>query len=144
MKPILIVAFILLTLTAVCQKVKDTIPKKANLIVVKGVSFDEAINALLDRNYLIELKDTGLKLIQTKMKTVKSFSMSLAIRIKDSSANITGIVNANTDVNISGVIVKSDDLQIRKAAKGSGMNKAWEEMQALALSFNKSIVYKTQ
>jgi hypothetical protein len=46
----------------------QSIPTKANTIVVKGVTFKEVCNALLDANYSIDKKDSELQAVRTEPK----------------------------------------------------------------------------
>lgn len=68
-------------------------PKKANVIMVKGVSFMQACNVLLDQGFLIAKKDNDLQTVDTEAKEYsKSWNAAyiVHIRIKDSTAIITG------------------------------------------------------
>jgi hypothetical protein len=68
-------------------------PKKANTILVKGVSFLQACNVLLDQGYRIAKKDVDLQTVETEPREYdKSYNAAfvLHIRVKDSVAIITG------------------------------------------------------
>lgn len=80
---------LLLTTNALTQE----IPKGANQIIVKGVSYDDLLNRLLDNGFAIQRKDAELKTVRTEFKklTAKgSVSYFLDARVKDSVAVITG------------------------------------------------------
>lgn len=68
-------------------------PKKANLVIVKGVSFQQVCQQLVDLGYNIEKKDNDLHTVRTEYKEyTKSFNAAyrLNIRVKDSTAYIAG------------------------------------------------------
>lgn len=90
---LLLMIFNLLTFCASSQ----TITQNANLIKVKGVSYIQVCNLLLDSGYVIEKKDNELQTIKTEIKEYKkSFNGAyyLQIRIKDSVAYIRGYFTA--------------------------------------------------
>jgi hypothetical protein len=68
------------------------IPKDANMIIVKGVTFKEAINRLLDSNYSISKIDSNYQTTSTEYKQYSKGreKVSIHVRIKDSTAYITG------------------------------------------------------
>lgn len=69
------------------------IPKNANTITVKGVGFDNAVNILLDSGYKIDKIDKEYYTIQTEYKKLCTDclpEMLISLRIKDSTATITG------------------------------------------------------
>src|SRR6478735_5573081 len=107
MKTILI-AFIFFSFTASAQD----IPKKANTIIAKGISFNEVINQLLDKGYFVDKADTAFNLITTKETTCKlnkGVFVTYMIRIKDSSVIIKGTCTDHIGYNISGVIVEAQN-----------------------------------
>lgn len=75
----------------------QTIPKDANLMKVKGISFLQVCNLLLDSGYIIEKKDNELQTVKTEIKEyAKSFNGAfyLQIRVKDSIAFIRAYFTA--------------------------------------------------
>jgi hypothetical protein len=83
--------FLLLPLFGISQ-VK--IPNKTNEIIVSGVTFKEVANGLLDAGFSIEKVDSNFNTIKTEFiegsgKT-KYLKLRLMIRVKDSTAIITG------------------------------------------------------
>jgi len=84
--------FILFSLTIFSQA-----PKGANVIVVKNIGYDELLNALLDKGYFIDKKDTVLKIASTERKQLSkqdpSSNYLIRVRVKDSTAYISGEVN---------------------------------------------------
>ena len=124
------------------------IPKKANVIVVKGVSFDEVTNQLLDKGYFIDKTDASLHLITTKETTCrkdKGTFVTYMIRIKDSSAIIKGTCTNHVGYTISGVIINAENYEIVNKGGNIGILKiAFHDMNNLALSFNKPVEYSIQ
>lgn len=69
-------------------------PKKTNTIEVQGVTFRQMAASLMDAGYYIEKADSNFQTIRTEFKTGtgknKNMKMRLMVRIKDSTAIITG------------------------------------------------------
>ena len=110
-----------------------------NAIIVKGVTLTEVANQLLDKGYNIDKADETLQTIRTIPTDKKhSYTLIMYIRIKDSTATITGTFNVNMDVNFGGVIVKSENLAVaNQGTMGSLYKKSFEDINNFALSFNK-------
>ena len=66
--------------------------KGDNTILVSGVTFKQVVNALLDEGFKIEKIDSNYNTVRTEWKEhVKySFNYYFDIRVKDSTASITG------------------------------------------------------
>lgn len=127
------ICFILLTLIS---QVSSGQQKGDNAVLVKGVSFMQVCNSLLDAGYLIDKKDNDLQTVETKFKdgTGKGqlFKYKLLVRVKDSTAIITGhhihaLINA---------------MEYTKNTRDSKY--PFEDMQTFALSFGKPVEYKKQ
>lgn len=85
MKKLFIIAIVLIS--ACGEAFAQDIPNKSNLIKVKGVSFVQVCNVLLDSGYIIEKKDAELQTATTEMREyVKSYNAAfrMQIRVKDS------------------------------------------------------------
>lgn len=97
-----------MSLTLVLQA--QEAPKKANTIIVTGVTFTQCAATLTELNYFIDKKDEGLGTIVTLAraadqtgtnflqlnKNIKRYlNIVLFIRVKDSTAIITGKWNAS-------------------------------------------------
>lgn len=123
------------------------IPKKANIIIIKGVGFLEAANKLLDAGYPIEQKDNDLQTVVSEPQVLKKFAtayITISIRIKDSSAYIF----AKSALYTYGKLNPNNlftEWRVRNAGmKGSADRVTWDELNTFALSFNKPVEYKIQ
>jgi hypothetical protein len=84
--------------------IAQDIPKHANTIIVKGVSFDKVVRSLIDSGYIPDKMDKDLQYIKTEYKKicVKCVpEMLLTIKVKDSVATITGIWRSSVDMIFS-------------------------------------------
>ena len=121
-------------------------PKKANTIIVKGVQFKEVANALLDAGYEIAKSDSSLGTIKTEYKLgtgeLKYVKVSIFVRIKDSVATITGkwyntiVMNA-----FASKFTTEDNESLIVQNTNGGYKLCFQEMNKLALSFNKPVEY---
>lgn len=87
--------FSLLTFYSFSQPQKGT-----NTIIIHKVGFIEMCTALLDAGFIIAKKDNDLQTINTEYKTYPKMwdgAYSMYVRIKDSTAFITGKFNAPSD-----------------------------------------------
>lgn len=127
-----------------------TIPKKTNTIEVSGVTFNQVANALLDAGYTFERIDSNYLTIKTDFKAgngkLKDIKYRLMIRVKDSTAIITGewynklFIGATilgTEQTIEG-----STYQIQYTT-GNEKN-CFLEMNSFALSLNGEVEYKTK
>jgi len=123
------------------------IPKDANTIVVKKVGFLEVCNALLDSGYIISKKDNELQTVSTENKEYPklwSAAYKIDIRIKDSTAYISGTVTAPP----GGGLYINEPLFNHTNKKGitypkSMFGYAFLLVNDFALSFKKEITYST-
>ena len=79
---------ILLCTSYICSYSQD-IPKNAETIVIKGVSFLDMCNRLLDSGYVIATKDNDLQTVTTVKKEYPRYwngTYYITIRVKDSAA----------------------------------------------------------
>lgn len=70
-------------------------PKKANTIIVPGITFEKCVNTLMDIGYKLDKIDKDFKFAKTEFKQaenkkIKGWEISISIRVKDSTATITG------------------------------------------------------
>lgn len=141
--------WLLLVLMLICYTVNaQDIPKGANAIIVKGVTFKEVVNRLLDSNYTIAKIDSNFLTVETAPTAVHVGTMIIRARIKDSIAIITGIyrMGEKTD-NRQGTIawlMAGNDYPIANAGLiMKKKNSPFAIMSRFALSFSKPVEYKT-
>ena len=115
------------------------IPKYTNTIVVKGLSFDSAMNLLLDKGFRIEKKDNDLYTFETEPKEASKSSIyiiKLYGRSKDSSIYFT----ATSD--LYGTNAYNHAKVENRGMKGSFLQKSFIAFNNLILSFNKPVEYQ--
>lgn len=124
--------------------------KGDNAMVVKGVSLNESVHALLDAGFVLEKTDSNFQTITTDFKdgTGKNKWMKyrLHIRIKDSKAIIKGDWY-NTLFIGNKVFGQEQTIEnnVSKIENTSGNPKnCFNEMKQFALSFNKPVEYKKE
>ena len=142
MKKILIVVLLAFPIFISAQEV----PKKTNVIIVHGVTFDEAATALSDHHYRIAHTDRTLQVMTTeKVQSLKHSNvyLSINVRIKDSIAIITGVASNNIGVGSYGIYSAPPEYKpiAKQGSKKSPALNAWEELNEFALSFNKPVEY---
>lgn len=126
---------------------QQAIPKKTNTIEVKGVSFREVANSLLDAGYTLEKTDSNFQTIKTDFKdgTGKNKWMKLRLitRIKDSTAIITGEwYNAMfIGGKLLGVEQTIENSTYKIEYTSGNPKNCFIEMNAFAISFKKEITY---
>ena len=95
-----------------CVAYSQMIPPKAKTIVVKGVTFTEVLNALLDKGYGIEKKDTDLQTARTEAIKYPRYwngAYKINVRVKDSTAYFTGIYKCPYDTQLfSGALAQNE------------------------------------
>lgn len=114
------------------------IPKNANTIIVKGVTFNDVVNRLLDEGWHIAQIDSVQQTIKTEATPTKRNGVILVtmyVRVKDSIANITG--NYNIEGNKETYAVEN------RGIKGSPLKNSFILLNEIALSFGKPVDYKT-
>ena len=117
-------------------------PKKTNTIKVTGVDFKTAATLLLDQGYMIEKSDTSLGFMMSAPKMVHkawSGNLKINVRMKDSTAIITGLYNMN--VNLSTVDLKQYEPVENIGMKGSVIRTAFEALDKYAKSFGRPVEY---
>jgi len=122
------------------------IPKGANTIEVRGVSFKEVAKALLEGGYTFEKVDSNFQSIETgfkQSKKNKKMEMSLYVRIKDSAAIITGKTFDSGVVgsNFLGTQISKEEATFDIEYTNGNFMKVFNEMKVFALSFNKPVQY---
>lgn len=133
------------------------IPPKANVIVVKGVSFRDVCTALLDAGYRIETRDIDLQTAKTENKVYPSTwnaAYRIHVRMKDSIVYLSGSYTAPYANN--GLTNKTTDPMFKDDPAYNLTNRKGEtkktnlpsipflEIQKFALSFNKPVEYLVQ
>lgn len=126
MKTLLLFCLLIITSAAQAQNKGD------NTILVKGVTFDQVVNTLLDQGFKIDKIDKDFKTVRTEFKEPNpkySYKVSYDIRVKDDVAIITGeTITSNMKFEI-------------KNGK-SGLDKlAFESMSNFAKSLNGGMSY---
>ncbi len=124
------------------------IPKKANTIIVHGVTFSEVCNALLDSGYNIDKKDNDLQTVRTEAKQYPKYwnaTYIIDIRVKDSIAYISGKLTAPPQ----GGLFNNEPIFYQTKKDGVPYPKslftvAFIWMNNIALSFNKPVEYSIQ
>lgn len=139
--------FVVLTLSFLSFNVckSQEILSNANTIVLHNTSFKEICNALLDFNYLIEKKDNDLETVRTepvKFKKYWNATYVIYVRVKDSTAYITGIVTA-----ADGGLVKDMPIYNHTNKRGEPYPKSlygypFSILNEFALSFKKRVSYE--
>jgi hypothetical protein len=98
MKTVLIFCLCFIITNCVAQNKGD------NTILVKGVTFDQVVNALLDKGYKIDKLDKDFKTVKTEYCECRpkySYQILLNVRVKDSVAAISGKAsNRNIEIGI--------------------------------------------
>lgn len=137
------IGFVLLILLPFIVKAQS-IPKDANVIIVKKVGFLEVCNALLDSGYTISKKDNDLQTVSTESKAYPKLwnaTYKINIRVKDSIAYISG-----TFTGAGGEIWKDVPISNHANKKGVTYPKSiygypFLLLNNFALSFDKEITY---
>jgi len=126
----------------------QTIPKEANIIIVKPVGFTELCNALLDSGYTIDKKDNELQTARTEPRHYPKLwnaTYIVNIRVKDSIAYISGTVTAPPE----GGLFKNEPLFYQTKGNGKIAPKSlftvpFMLLNNLALAFNREVSYTTR
>ena len=136
--------FLLFPLFALSQQ---KIPKKTNTIEVKGVSFKEVANSLLDAGYAFEKTDSNFQTIKTEFKDGvgknKWMKLRLMTRVKDSTATITGewYNTMFIGAKLLGVDQTIENSTYKIEYTSGNPKNCFLEMNAFANSFKKAITY---
>lgn len=115
-------------------------PKNTNTIIVKDVTFDQIAQTLTDQNIAIKNKDAQTGTITTDAIKYRkgSGTMALFIRVKDSTAYISGTF----DPQVTIFNQHSSIYQIEyRGWKGSDLLLAFQRMQAIAEGLRAEIYY---
>lgn len=136
--------FLLFPIVALFQQ---SIPKKANTIEVKGVSFKEVANGLLDAGYSFEKVDSNFQTIKTEFKegTGKNKWMKLRLitRVKDSTVIITGEWYNTMFIGskLLGVEQTVENSTYKIEYTSGNPKNCFMEMNSFALSLKKEMLY---
>lgn len=130
------IIYIAVLLSAAISQPAFSQNKGDNTISVKGVGFIQVCNALLDFGYSIKKKDIDLHTVETDFKNgtgkAELFKCRLLIRVKDSTAFITGH-NYNVLINA---------MEYTRNTKSSKL--PFDEMNKFALSLGGQVEYLKQ
>ena len=121
------------------------IPNHSKTIIVKGVSFLQVCNALLDSGYAIEKKDNELQTAATEAKQYPKLwnaTYKINIRVKDSVAYLSG-----TFTGANGGLFKGEPVEYLTNKKGQVQSKhlftyPFLLINYFAKGFNKQIEYR--
>jgi hypothetical protein len=119
------------------------IPKDATQIIVKGLTFLEACNGLLDNGYMIDRKDNDLMTVTTKPVAFPKYwnaNYTINVRVKDSLAIFTGNGSATP-------LIPYFNMRNRTNSKGQSQHKYLETypfliMDKVARSFGREVEYR--
>jgi hypothetical protein len=135
--------FLLLLFSPFLSKIKAQPPKGAKIIFVKGCTYRQAINALINQGIIIEKKDSIDQTILTAFISQKAYSYRLYLRVTDSATLISGQLKLNESfrfLNASSDPNTTYEIQ-NKGMKGSELRHAWEKMQEFANSLKGDVTY---
>jgi len=139
---------LLFTVISVCLLLSSTAQTKgANTIKVIGVTFKEAVDKLLDAGYVPEKIDSNFQTVKTEFKISegknKNVQLSLFVRIKDSTAIITGKTfnSGMVGATLFGTQISKDAATLDIENSSGTFKKVFSEMNSFALSFKKPIEY---
>ncbi len=102
-------------------KAQNILPD-ANTIVVKGVTFMQVCNALLDSGWTIEKKDNDLLTVKTESKAFPRYwngVFCITVRIKDSAAYIGGLFTL-----AGGELIRNEQVSNQTNRKGKTFPKS--------------------
>lgn len=125
------------------------IPKHTNTIIVKQIGFNEISMALVDAGYFIDKRDSSLGTIITiprhglRVNSIDG-NVIIRIRVKDSTAFITGMYNM--DIVLKARLTDYDFRDYEKiekrGMKGSAYMQAFDKLNGFALSLQKETTYQ--
>lgn len=89
-------SILLFTIFISSKVISQNIQNKANLIVVRNVSFEKVCTILADSGYVILSKDVSLQQVTTEMKHYKNANAAFRIvaRVKDSTLYLKAFFTA--------------------------------------------------
>lgn len=122
------------------------IPKKANVIVIKGVGFDQIVSKLEAAKYEFSSINKDNQTLRTKFMKICDdckTAVSIRIRVLDSVASITGKWTMKGGF-LTGLRDKIDDEEFLNEVKNAkGMDRdVFNFVNLLALSLNGTVSYK--
>lgn len=111
-------------------------PKNSNLILVKGVTFNQVLNILLDKGYFIDKKENDIQTAKTEPKQMGNgvWNYFVQIRVRDSTAFIYGQVKFNGRNEEYSPIVN-------KGIKGGPQREGFRRLNEIALALKGEISY---
>jgi hypothetical protein len=139
----MIVACLMLSLTTQAQP-----PKRASKIIVAPSDTSVLLNrialALIDKGFEIDRKDSELKTVTTKERSMQKGAAQTKIQahINDTAVIFTSTLCVQLELNISGTIIKPTfDPVTYSGMKGSYMREAWNELEEIARKFGEKIIF---
>lgn len=138
---------LLITCLACLRSQAQDIPKRANLIKVKPVSFRSVANTLLDAGYTFKAIDSNYNTITTNPKHYSrkvGGIVQFNIRVKDSTATITGycgLYESDFSTNPGRGLAEGKSEIENRGMKGSLMKESFEVMDRVAHSLGGRISY---
>jgi hypothetical protein len=120
------------------------IPKNADAITVKDVTFDQVVNSLLDSGYVMEKIDKDFHTLTTDYRKLCKDCLpeiTFNVRVKDSVATISG--KWRSTGNIFGPSSNKDAAYVFaiKNEKMKVPRMAFQAMKTFALSLNGGVTY---
>lgn len=144
--PILIVLLIF-----PCYLNAQEAPLNAIEIEIKGITFKELVNRLLDSNYSMNKIDSNFQYVETApiKRAGATGSFTMKVRVKDSSAFLNGTIRFGdkTDFRANSIgwhLAGSDYPLINSKAWKRKKYNPFKVMNNYALSFGKPISYKVK
>jgi hypothetical protein len=123
-------------------------PKKSSKIIVAPNDSTGLLNrialALLDKGFEIDRKDSELRTVTTKERSMPKGSAQTKIqaRIVDTTIIFTSTLCVQIEMNLYGVTAKPTfDPVTYSGIKGSYMRVAWKELDEIARKFGSNILY---
>jgi C-terminal processing protease CtpA/Prc len=139
---------LLLLLFAPAIMFAQTIPHKANTIIVHNVSFEQCVNTLLDMGYEIAKMDKDYQTLRTEykksdVKKIQGWRIAIAVRVKDSVATITSYTYDKSGALFDNDKQKEiDDFQIEYLKSSMYISKElFSVMDAYAKKLNPVVEY---
>lgn len=126
----------------------NELPKGATKVITTVTeSQEEALKkislVLLDNSYTIEKTDKELMYLTTDWREIKYWNFQFTFRCKEDSVIITGMINPNISINMSGVEVEIHPFPVEKKMGSTSANGyGFMEMDRLARLIGKEVFYR--
>lgn len=123
-------------------------PRKSSRIIVAPIDSTGLLNrialALLDKGFEIDKKDSELRTVTTKERSMPKGAAQTRIqaRIVDTAIVFTSTLCVQIEMNVYGTSIKPTfDPVTYSGIKGSYMRVAWNELDEIAKMFGEKIIY---